>query len=129
MSLFIGTKETKKRSSSMKVPRTLLQVGMTNPSPKQPARRILARLPSVSFSDDGKRTAQSPLSIQRYRNSPKVLPSPSSAIRNKNVVNTPSPSLKHYHTIQNIRSATPITPSSPWCIVEQGLSFVYYLLK
>jgi hypothetical protein len=126
MSLFIGTKETKKRSSSMKVPHTLLQVGMTNPSPKQPARRTLARLPSVSFSDDGKRTAQSPLSIQRYRNSPQVLPSPNLAIRNKHVVNTPSPSLKHHHTIQNIRSATPITPC---CIVEQGLSFVYYLLK
>jgi hypothetical protein len=124
MCLFLDIDEIKKRHSTMKNTLNSLQVGMTNPSPKSQIRRFPSHLPNVSFSDDEQRTVQS---IGRLHNSPKLLPSPNPAMRRNHIIHTPSPSLKHNQTIQNILNAVSITPiqSSPTLhIREKGLSIV-----
>jgi hypothetical protein len=116
--------EPKQRRSIIKTVFKSLQVGMTNPSPKQPPRRIPAHNRTVSFSENEQHIVQSPTSIARQNHSPKVLRSPNLAVSSNQAVKTPSPILKHTQTIDNIVNATPITPvqlSPIMRIRKQGL--------
>jgi hypothetical protein len=127
MSFFIDADEIKSPRSTRKDTFDSLQVGMTNPSLKQQTDRI----PSISFSDDGQRTIQSPSSIGQFHHSPEALPSANSAMRSNQTVDTSSSILKHNHTTQNILTVVPVIPirSSPALrIWKQGLSIVCFLL-
>ncbi|UJR23588.1 hypothetical protein I4U23_026577 [Adineta vaga] len=115
-----GVNEAKKGENAMKVSFNLLQVGMTNPSPKQQTRRILAREPSQNSCDNEKHSTQSPSFLKRLRNSPKILPSPSSSLKKNSLVHTPSPSMKLKQTISNIRKAISIVPLPIERNEEQG---------
>ena len=120
--------EPKKRRSIMKSAFKALQVGFTNPSPTQTSRRSSARNHSVSFCDAEQRIVQSPLAVVRQQNSPKAPSSPNLEVTSNRLVKTPSPSLKHKETINNIVNATPITPvqMSPVMRVKKP-RFVSYL--
>ena len=95
------------RKSAMKNAFSSLQIGITNPSPTQKARRI----PIRNFGNNDQRSAQSSSSssspLRWFYNSSKVTPSPNLTIRSNHVVNTHSPVLKQNHNTTTSAQQSP----------------------
>ena len=72
-------------------------------------------------------TNQSPASVKRLHYSPKLVPNSDSTMKTNHNLNTPSPSLKHHLTVQNVPDTSIQSPSTPH-IGKQGLLNVSSLI-
>jgi hypothetical protein len=103
LSFLIEIDDTKGRGSSLEDSFKPLQVGITNPTPASEQRD----------------------------NSPKVLPSPDTAITSTPVDKTSSPSSRENQSVQNLQKVIPIVPVPIPSTIhneEQGLLIIYISL-